>query len=144
MEQHISEYSLSQRSTEYYLASALVIPSVTTPLRKIFSLSPADLGATNSSDWWGILPGSPVVARPTIATARNMLRIVGLRQDVSARVCRENRAGESARAPAGLFQVGIVIGILLAHGSNFCAARFIAGAQARRYEFAVSALPAAL
>jgi hypothetical protein len=57
-----------------------------------------------------------------------------------AEIAPANRRG----ALAGLFQVDIVIGILLAHGDNFCAARFIAGAEARRYELAVSTLPATL
>jgi hypothetical protein len=57
-----------------------------------------------------------------------------------AKIAPANRRG----APAGLFQVDIVIGILPAHGGNFCAARFIAGAEARRYELAVSTLPATL
>jgi hypothetical protein len=51
-----------------------------------------------------------------------------------------NRRG----ALAGLFQVDIAIGILLAHGGNSCVARFIAGAEARRYEPAVSTLPVTL
>jgi hypothetical protein len=57
-----------------------------------------------------------------------------------AEIAPANRGGASA----GLFQVNIVIGILLAHGSNSCVARFIAGAEARRYELAVSTLPATL
>lgn len=79
MARHTPESSVSKASPEYHLASTLVIAGVTTPLREIFSLSPADLGATDSSDLWGTLPGALVVAGPTIATARNMLRIVGLR-----------------------------------------------------------------
>lgn len=81
----------------------------------------------------GTLPGPLVVAGPTTARARHMLRIIGLRRVISAGAFRGNRAGESAQAPVGLFQVNIVIGILLAHGSNFCVARLIAGAEARRY-----------
>jgi hypothetical protein len=61
-----------------------------------------------------------------------------------ASVSRGNRAGESRGAPAGLFEVDIVIGILLAHGSNFCTAQFIAGGEARRYQLAVSTLPETL
>lgn len=57
-----------------------------------------------------------------------------------AEIAPANRRGASA----GLFQVNIAIGILLAHGGNFFAARFIARAKARRYELAVSALPATL
>src|SRR3984957_11221500 len=45
-------------------------------------------------------------------------------------------------ALVGLFQVNIVIGILLAYGSNFCVARFIAGPEVWRYKLAVSAIPA--
>jgi hypothetical protein len=44
----------------------------------------------------------------------------------------------------GLFQVNIVIGILLAYASNFCVARFIAGADVWRYKLAMAALPATL
>jgi sugar porter (SP) family MFS transporter len=42
----------------------------------------------------------------------------------------------------GLFQLNIVIGILLAYGSNFCVAQFAAGPGSWRYKLAVSALPA--
>jgi hypothetical protein len=73
-----------------------------------------------------------------------MLRVVRLRQVMSASVSRKNRAGESAWGTGGLLQVDIVIGILLAHGSDFCLARFIPGAEARRYELAVSTLSATL
>jgi sugar porter (SP) family MFS transporter len=45
-------------------------------------------------------------------------------------------------ALVGLFQVNIVIGILLAYGSNFCVARFITGPEVWRYKLAVSAIPA--
>jgi sugar porter (SP) family MFS transporter len=55
-----------------------------------------------------------------------------------AEIAPANRRG----ALVGLFQVNIVIGILLAYGSNFCVARFIAGAEVWRYKLAVSALPA--
>jgi len=47
-------------------------------------------------------------------------------------------------ALVGLFQLNIVIGILLAYGSNFCVAQFIGAADAWRYKLAVAALPAAL
>lgn len=47
-------------------------------------------------------------------------------------------------AIVGLFQLNIVIGILLAYGSNFCVAQFVAGADAWRYKIAISALPAAI
>jgi sugar porter (SP) family MFS transporter len=47
-------------------------------------------------------------------------------------------------ALVGLFQLNIVIGILLAYGSNFCVAQFIGGPDVWRYKLAVSALPAML
>jgi sugar porter (SP) family MFS transporter len=47
-------------------------------------------------------------------------------------------------ALVGLFQINIVIGILLAYGSNFCVARLIAGSDAWRYKLAVSAIPAVI
>jgi sugar porter (SP) family MFS transporter len=47
-------------------------------------------------------------------------------------------------AVVGLFQVNIVIGILLAYGSNFCVARFVVGPDAWRYKIAMSALPAVI
>jgi sugar porter (SP) family MFS transporter len=47
-------------------------------------------------------------------------------------------------ALVGLFQLNIVIGILLAYGSNFCVAQFIGAADAWHYKLAVAALPAAL
>ncbi|HME40837.1 MAG TPA: sugar porter family MFS transporter [Steroidobacteraceae bacterium] len=47
-------------------------------------------------------------------------------------------------ALVGLFQVNIVIGILLAYGSNFCVARFVASPDVWRYKLAVSALPAGI
>jgi sugar porter (SP) family MFS transporter len=55
-----------------------------------------------------------------------------------AEIAPANRRG----ALVGLFQLNIVIGILLAYGSNFCVARFIAGADVWRYKLAVAALPA--
>jgi sugar porter (SP) family MFS transporter len=55
-----------------------------------------------------------------------------------AEIAPANRRG----ALVGLFQLNIVIGILLAYGSNFCVARFIGGPDAWRYKLAVSALPA--
>jgi sugar porter (SP) family MFS transporter len=57
-----------------------------------------------------------------------------------AEIAPANRRG----ALVGLFQVNIVIGILLAYGSNFCVAGFIAGPDVWRYKLAVSALPAIL
>jgi sugar porter (SP) family MFS transporter len=45
-------------------------------------------------------------------------------------------------AMVGLFQLNIVGGILLAYGSNFIVARFVAGPEAWRYKIAVAALPA--
>jgi sugar porter (SP) family MFS transporter len=57
-----------------------------------------------------------------------------------AEIAPANRRG----ALVGLFQINIVIGILLAYGSNFCVARFIAGAEAWRYKLAMPALPAIL
>jgi sugar porter (SP) family MFS transporter len=47
-------------------------------------------------------------------------------------------------AMVGLFQLNIVIGILLAYGSNFCIARLISGPDAWRFKIAVAALPALL
>jgi len=47
-------------------------------------------------------------------------------------------------AIVGLFQVNIVIGILLAYGSNFFVARLIAAPDVWRYKIAMSALPAAV
>jgi sugar porter (SP) family MFS transporter len=55
-----------------------------------------------------------------------------------AEIAPANRRG----ALVGLFQLNIVIGILLAYGSNFCGARFIVGPDAWRCKLAVSALPA--
>jgi sugar porter (SP) family MFS transporter len=55
-----------------------------------------------------------------------------------AEIAPANRRG----AVVGLFQVNIVLGILLAYGSNFCVARFVVGPDAWRYKLAVSALPA--
>jgi sugar porter (SP) family MFS transporter len=57
-----------------------------------------------------------------------------------AEIAPANRRG----ALVGLFQVNIVIGILLAYGSNFCVARFIAGADVWRCKLAMAALPAIL
>jgi sugar porter (SP) family MFS transporter len=45
-------------------------------------------------------------------------------------------------ALVGLFQLNIVIGILLAYGSNFLVAQFVGGADVWRCKLAVSALPA--
>jgi sugar porter (SP) family MFS transporter len=47
-------------------------------------------------------------------------------------------------AVVGLFQLNIVIGILLAYGSNFCVAQLISGPDAWRWKIAAAALPAAL
>jgi sugar porter (SP) family MFS transporter len=47
-------------------------------------------------------------------------------------------------AIVGLFQLNIVIGILLAYGSNFFVARLIAAPDVWRYKIAMSALPAAV
>ncbi len=47
-------------------------------------------------------------------------------------------------ALVGLFQLNIVIGILLAYGSNFCVARFVAGPDSWRDKLAVAALPAVI
>jgi sugar porter (SP) family MFS transporter len=51
-----------------------------------------------------------------------------------------NRRG----ALVGLFQLNIVIGILLAYGSNFLVAQFIGGADVWRWKLAVSAIPAVI
>jgi sugar porter (SP) family MFS transporter len=51
-----------------------------------------------------------------------------------------NRRG----ALVGLFQLNIVIGILLAYGSNFLVAQFIGGADVWRWKLAVSAVPAVI
>jgi sugar porter (SP) family MFS transporter len=45
-------------------------------------------------------------------------------------------------ALVGLFQLNIVIGILLAYGSNFLVAQFIGATDVWRYKLAVSAIPA--
>ena len=45
-------------------------------------------------------------------------------------------------ALVGLFQMNIVVGILLAYGSNFCVARLIGGGDVWRYKLAIAALPA--
>jgi sugar porter (SP) family MFS transporter len=45
-------------------------------------------------------------------------------------------------ALVGLFQMNIVVGILLAYGSNFCIARLLGGADVWRYKLAIAALPA--
>ena len=47
-------------------------------------------------------------------------------------------------ALVGLFQLNIVIGILLAYGSNFCVAQLIGGPDVWRVKLAVAALPALL
>ena len=57
-----------------------------------------------------------------------------------AEIAPANRRG----ALVGLFQLNIVIGILLAYGSNYCVARFIAAPDVWRYKLAVSVLPASL
>jgi sugar porter (SP) family MFS transporter len=55
-----------------------------------------------------------------------------------AEIAPANRRG----ALVGLFQVNIVIGILLAYGSNYCVAQFIAGPYAWRCKLIVAAVPA--
>jgi sugar porter (SP) family MFS transporter len=57
-----------------------------------------------------------------------------------AEIAPANRRG----ALVGLFQLNIVIGILLAYGSNFLVAQFIAGADVWRWKLAVSAIPATI
>ncbi|HEX3913364.1 MAG TPA: sugar porter family MFS transporter [Steroidobacteraceae bacterium] len=57
-----------------------------------------------------------------------------------AEIAPANRRG----ALVGLFQLNIVIGILLAYGSNFLVGQSIAGPDAWRYKLAVSAVPAAI
>jgi len=57
-----------------------------------------------------------------------------------AEIAPANRRG----ALVGLFQLNIVIGILLAYGSNYCVARFVAAPDVWRYKLAVSVLPAAV
>jgi sugar porter (SP) family MFS transporter len=47
-------------------------------------------------------------------------------------------------ALVGLFQMNIVVGILLAYGSNFCVARLVGGADMWRIKLAMAALPALL
>jgi sugar porter (SP) family MFS transporter len=49
---------------------------------------------------------------------------------------------ERRGALVGLFQMNIVVGILLAYGSNFCVARLIGGGDVWRYKLAIAALPA--
>jgi sugar porter (SP) family MFS transporter len=55
-----------------------------------------------------------------------------------AEIAPANRRG----ALVGLFQLNIVIGILLAYGSNFVVAQLIEAAHVWRYKLAVSAIPA--
>jgi sugar porter (SP) family MFS transporter len=55
-----------------------------------------------------------------------------------AEIAPANRRG----ALVGLFQLNIVIGILLAYGSNFLVAQFFDGASLWRCKLAVSAIPA--
>jgi sugar porter (SP) family MFS transporter len=57
-----------------------------------------------------------------------------------AEIAPANRRG----ALVGLFQLNIVIGILLAYGSNFLVTQLIAGADVWRWKLAVSAIPAAV
>jgi sugar porter (SP) family MFS transporter len=57
-----------------------------------------------------------------------------------AEIAPANRRGTLV----GLFQLNIVIGILLAYGSNFLVAQFIGGADAWRWKLAVSAVPATI
>jgi sugar porter (SP) family MFS transporter len=57
-----------------------------------------------------------------------------------AEIAPANRRG----ALVGLFQLNIVIGILLAYGSNFLVAQFIAGADIWRWKLAVSTIPAVI
>jgi sugar porter (SP) family MFS transporter len=57
-----------------------------------------------------------------------------------AEIAPANRRG----ALVGLFQLNIVIGILLAYGSNFLVAQFIGGANDWRCKLAVSAIPAVI
>jgi sugar porter (SP) family MFS transporter len=57
-----------------------------------------------------------------------------------AEIAPANRRG----ALVGLFQLNIVIGILLAYGSNFLVAQFIGGADVWRWKLAVSAIPAVI
>jgi sugar porter (SP) family MFS transporter len=57
-----------------------------------------------------------------------------------AEIAPANRRG----ALVGLFQLNIVIGILLAYGSNFLIGQSIAGPDDWRYKLAISALPAAI
>jgi sugar porter (SP) family MFS transporter len=57
-----------------------------------------------------------------------------------AEIARADRRG----ALVGLFQLNIVIGILLAYGSNFLVAQYIGGADGWRWKLAVSALPAVI
>jgi sugar porter (SP) family MFS transporter len=57
-----------------------------------------------------------------------------------AEIAHANRRG----ALVGLFQLNIVIGILLAYGSNFLVAQFIGGGDVWRWKLAVSALPAVI
>jgi sugar porter (SP) family MFS transporter len=57
-----------------------------------------------------------------------------------AEIAPANRRG----ALVGLFQLNIVIGILLAYGSNFLVAQLIHGADVWRWKLAVSAIPAML
>jgi sugar porter (SP) family MFS transporter len=57
-----------------------------------------------------------------------------------AEIAPANRRG----ALVGLFQLNIVIGILLAYGSNFLVAQYIGGADLWRWKLAVSAIPAVI
>ena len=61
-----------------------------------------------------------------------------------AGVYRGACATEVSRPVGGLFQINIVVGILLAYVSNFFIASFHLGAVEWRWEFGVSAVPAAL
>jgi len=61
-------------------------------------------------------------------------RILGSRAGVSGGDSVAKRRG----AMVGLFQLNIVGGILLAYGSNFIVARFVAGPEAWRYKIAVA------